>query len=253
MIDDAELTAWSARFSGVASEQILRDHLLSHLLAGLRQPPEDFAFIGGTALTRTALPDSRLSEDIDLLVASPTGSLPWVERVVAHPELLREYPELSLTWTRRAGDLFEAAINHPGRASARLQLVRRQRSHDALEYESKTVELRYSDLPESVELVVPTAASFAAMKGMAFHDRHAPRDLFDLSGLARAGLLSRDADQLMRRATNHGFIAIEFERLNRALVGAWETELAHQTGALPSARSCADDVLRAIGSWDGEA
>jgi predicted nucleotidyltransferase len=45
--------------------------------------------------------------------------------------------------------------------------------------------LRYSDLPESAELRVPTPSGFAAMKLMAWFDRHTPRDLYDLAALDR--------------------------------------------------------------------
>lgn len=55
---------------GVADEQIDRDHLISHLLAGLSasRVRDRITFIGGTALSRSFLPDVRLSEDIDLIV-----------------------------------------------------------------------------------------------------------------------------------------------------------------------------------------
>lgn len=53
---------------GVATEQVERDHLISHLLAFLSRDFGDrIHFIGGTALARTYLPDGRLSEDIDLI------------------------------------------------------------------------------------------------------------------------------------------------------------------------------------------
>ena len=53
---------------GVATEQVERDHLISHLLAFLSRDFGDrIHFIGGTALARTHLPDGRLSEDIDLI------------------------------------------------------------------------------------------------------------------------------------------------------------------------------------------
>src|SRR5262245_28104247 len=53
---------------GVATEQVERDHLISHLLGLLsREFGDRVHFIGGTALARTHLPDGRLSEDIDLI------------------------------------------------------------------------------------------------------------------------------------------------------------------------------------------
>lgn len=53
---------------GVATEQVERDHLISHLLAFLSRDFGDrIHFIGGTALARTHLPNGRLSEDVDLV------------------------------------------------------------------------------------------------------------------------------------------------------------------------------------------
>ncbi|MBU1227044.1 MAG: hypothetical protein KJ698_07530 [Actinobacteria bacterium] len=43
--------------------------------------------------------------------------------------------------------------------------------------------MRYSDLPPTAEIVVPTAESFTAMKLVAYEDRFAPHDLFDLGSL----------------------------------------------------------------------
>jgi hypothetical protein len=53
---------------GVSTEQVERDHLISHVLAFLSTNVGDqVQFIGGTALARTHLPAGRLSEDIDLI------------------------------------------------------------------------------------------------------------------------------------------------------------------------------------------
>lgn len=53
----------------MSPEQVERDHMISHMLAGIARSPirDDVVFFGGTALSRTYLPDLRLSEDIDLL------------------------------------------------------------------------------------------------------------------------------------------------------------------------------------------
>ena len=66
-MNDNERDLVAAQF-GVATEQVERDHLISHLLAFLSSAVEDRVhFIGGTALARTHLPDGRLSEDNDLI------------------------------------------------------------------------------------------------------------------------------------------------------------------------------------------
>lgn len=58
---------------GVSSEQVDRDHAISHVLAALSSSDlrDHLVFFGGTALTRTFLPRFRLREDIDLLTELP--------------------------------------------------------------------------------------------------------------------------------------------------------------------------------------
>ena len=69
MLQPDELANTAAAF-GVADEQVRRDHLISHVLAGLADLELPVVFFGGTALGRTHLinPEggARLSEDIDL-------------------------------------------------------------------------------------------------------------------------------------------------------------------------------------------
>ena len=63
-----EWAAVAERF-GVDMEQVRRDHLISHLLGAIAAEvsSDDVVFFGGTALSRTYLTHSRLSEDIDLI------------------------------------------------------------------------------------------------------------------------------------------------------------------------------------------
>jgi hypothetical protein len=61
---------------GVATEQVERDHLISHLLAFLSRDFGDrIHFIGGTALAPTHLPNGRLNEDIDLIAVGDRTSV----------------------------------------------------------------------------------------------------------------------------------------------------------------------------------
>jgi predicted nucleotidyltransferase component of viral defense system len=57
-LDPAEAAAVRDRF-GVADSQVLRDHAISHVLAALSAAgrADALLFIGGTALSRTHLPD----------------------------------------------------------------------------------------------------------------------------------------------------------------------------------------------------
>lgn len=59
---------------GVDLDQARRDHVISHILASIsRRAPRRFIFYGGTALSRTWLPDARLSEDVDPVPSSSSS------------------------------------------------------------------------------------------------------------------------------------------------------------------------------------
>lgn len=199
MIDRAEIEAVAGRF-GAPGTHIIRDHLISHVPAAIADWPDNkrVTFFGGTALCRTWLPDLRLFEDIDLLVDSPTDG----EGLRAHisRRLRREFPNLAWTrlgsqhqvetWTLAADDL-----------EVKVQLAQWGHGWRANPIVTEAVRLRYSDLPEAAELRVPTASGFAAMKLMAWFDRHTPRDRYDLAALADAATLERTSPA---RSPRHG-------------------------------------------------
>ena len=110
------------------------------------------------------------------------------------------------------------------------------------------MQLRYPDLPATQTLQCPTLTTFAAMKLAAWSDRNAPRDLFDLAGLAALGVL-RDPEvhRIFREKVGVGVVASEFQRVPRVTADAWATELAAQVGSLPAADACLRDVRRALG------
>lgn len=67
VLDARERAEVALRF-GVAEEQVVRDHAISHALAAMAgASSDDLVFFGGTALARTHLTGLRLSEDIDLI------------------------------------------------------------------------------------------------------------------------------------------------------------------------------------------
>lgn len=96
MLDQPELSLWEARF-GVAPEQIRKDHLISHLLAGVARGTvaERAVFFGGTALARTHLGDRRISEDIDLW-AAPAQEVFAILADELPRHVRREYPGLRI-------------------------------------------------------------------------------------------------------------------------------------------------------------
>jgi Nucleotidyl transferase AbiEii toxin, Type IV TA system len=186
---------------GVSLPQVRRDHLISHLLAALSAHAADqVVFFGGTALSRTFAPDGRLSEDIDLIA---TGQRRDVATLVQERLLRgtrREFPGLRweplLTAVR---DVEPANLTTPDGLTVRVQLLR---ADGYPPWPTTTLPLvqRYSDAPPAT-LTVPTATAFAAAKTVAWIDRAACRDLFDLWLLAQAGSVSGEAARLF---TQHG-------------------------------------------------
>ncbi len=195
MLAADELRRVAAQF-GVDDYQVRRDHLVSHLLAAIASVAgADVVFFGGTALARTHLPDGRLSEDVDLIALDRRH--PVAERLTdSVPQALRrEFP--NLTWDRAltaGADTDASMLRSPDGLAVRVQLL----SHVAYPpWPTENVELaqRYSDAP-AAGLSVLTSAAFVAAKTIAWQDRAAPRDLWDLWALAEQGLVTADAADL---------------------------------------------------------
>ncbi|MEZ5378647.1 MAG: nucleotidyl transferase AbiEii/AbiGii toxin family protein [Acidimicrobiales bacterium] len=244
MIDRTEIEAVAGRF-GAPDTQIIRDHLISHVLAAIADWPDRdrVTFFGGTALCRTWLPDLRLSEDIDLLLGSPTDG----DGLRAHitRRLRREFPNLTWTglgsqhqvetWALAADDL-----------EVKVQFARRP-EWQTIPVAIEPVQLRYSDLSPSVHLRVPTPSGFAAMKLMAWFDRHTPRDLYDLAALADAGHIDETAVTLVRPIAGFTPGAANLERsVPRSVASSWQTELGHQASDLDSPDDCLARVRAAL-------
>jgi Nucleotidyl transferase AbiEii toxin, Type IV TA system len=238
MLDPRDLRATAATF-GVAEAQVRRDHLIGHTLAALADLDiPDLVFLGGTALSWTHLSQGRLSEDVDLMAPERRSAASTVERQIPR-RLRREFPGSS--WDPGLLDvrsISPARLVTPDELVVRIQLLDagRQGWHE-MPTERRTLVHRYRDVPETV-LRVPTLAAFAAMKTLAWIDRHAARDLYDLAGLATIGALTPEAADLFAHATGRPLAAHDFARLP----ADWDTALRHQTGNLPSARECLDAV-----------
>ncbi|WP_024800529.1 nucleotidyl transferase AbiEii/AbiGii toxin family protein [Nocardia sp. BMG51109] len=195
-IDERDSVA--TRF-GVSPEQVERDHLISHLLAAISKRFGDrLHFIGGTALARTHLVNGRLSEDIDLvaldnrtaLAAELDTALP---RSVARSHGRLEWaPSLS-----NVPDTGGATLRTASGMSVKIQLLS-ARGRTVWPAELRGLEQRYSDAPPA-ELFVPTLPAFVAGKTATWHDRHAPRDLWDLWALNDIGAIDAAAGAWYRR------------------------------------------------------
>jgi predicted nucleotidyltransferase component of viral defense system len=228
MLDPAEAAAVAEEF-GVTDEQVRRDHLLSHLLAVLSsQLPDAVVFFGGTALARTHLPHGRLSEDLDLYALPRRADVVAdVEKVLADG-VRREYGRL--TWDpplASVRDVDPAVLRAADGLTVRVQLLD-PAHYPAWPTERRTLVQRYSDAPPAT-LAVPTPAAFAAAKTAAWHDRHAPRDLYDLWGLARLGLLDMAAAELFVRLGPTGRAPQLWMFTDPPPSHSWATELGGQT------------------------
>lgn len=232
---------------GAKESQVSRDHAISHVLAGLQQINTEFVFFGGTALSRTFLTTGRLSEDIDLYSPDRRALCRELDDL---PKLVKEeFPRAvwnimpSQTVDPRSSLLIcEASIQ------IKVQVVD-SRSRDWQLIPTKMIDIhqRYSDVPNT-QIIVPTFDGFVAMKVLAWFDRGAPRDLFDLEGLSRLGAVSTVVGDLVEKL--RGF-RLTKQMLNRKVSGLWQEELTHQTRLTVSEEECLSRVLDWWGTSQG--
>jgi Nucleotidyl transferase AbiEii toxin, Type IV TA system len=94
---------------------------------------------------------------------------------------------------------------------------------------------------------VPTPAAFVAMKLIAWEDRHAPRDLFDLRELALRAYFTPEVAPLVRAITGYTPSGATLgTRVPLGVERAWGAELGHQLSALPDPRTCLEMVRLAL-------
>ena len=118
---------------------------------------------------------------------------------------------------------------------------------DRIPTELTAVDLRYSDLPESVSLHVPTAEGFAAMKLMAWQQRQAPRDLYDLAALADIGALTEFAIGLTQEVTGARIDARAIDHdLPPSVSSQWSNQLSHQMETVLTPEECLRRVVAAL-------
>jgi predicted nucleotidyltransferase component of viral defense system len=214
---------------GVAEEQVRRDHLISHLLGALSlSHADDLVFFGGTALARTHLPAGRLSEDLDLFALPDRASVVHaVERTLADG-VRREFGRL--TWQpalSAIGGTDSATVRSGDGLSVRVQL--RDPAHfPRWPTERRMLLQRYTDAP-AASLTVPTLPAFVAAKTVAWHDRRAPRDLYDLWGLWQIGAITEVAAALFVRLGPTGAPPSPWMFDREPLPLDWERQLGAQT------------------------
>ncbi len=239
-LDLDEMTAVASAF-GVAEQQVLRDHLISHLLAALaREVADDLVFIGGTALARSHLPQGRLSEDIDLVARVPRSALAQRLDALLPRAAPRHVGRLRWQVPLAAGSRHSAVLVGEADVSVRIQLL--PPGHfSTWPFEWKDLHQRYSD-PGPARLQIPTLPAFAAWKTATWAGRGAPRDLWDLHALSRLGAIDEQAADLYRclGPTNALPDSWVFDRLPQS--ERWEADLAGQTRLTLTAGEAAREV-----------
>ncbi|MEO7979797.1 MAG: nucleotidyl transferase AbiEii/AbiGii toxin family protein [Sporichthyaceae bacterium] len=249
MLDPAEAAAVAEQF-GVTDEQVRRDHLLSQLLAVLAQRLSDtVVFFGGTALARTHLPDGRLSEDLDLLAVTQRAEIVDDVQAALATGMLREYGRL--TWDpplSAVKDTVPAVLRTHDGLTVRVQLLG-PTGQPAWPTERRPLHQRYSDAPPA-NLAVPVRPAFAASKTAAWHDRHAPRDLYDLWGLSALGALDADAAELFARLGPTGHPPRPWMFRDPPAAADWTTQLGGQTRIAVGAAAALDVVRKAWAAVD---
>jgi predicted nucleotidyltransferase component of viral defense system len=236
---------------GVATEQVIRDHAISHVLGALSDMDgaDDLIFFGGTALSRTFLPTLRLSEDIDLIARGNRTDLAHRIQDAVAARLRRSHGEV--TWTpsladRKGADA--AVLRISDTVLIRVQLLSAE-GYPAWPTEQRALIQRYTDAPAAT-LTTLTAPAFVANKTAAWADRHAPRDLYDLWALGEHGHIDTEAADLFRRYGQGG--NPETWLTEPPTDEAWQAALAHQGHVRISATDALAEVKQMWRSATGD-
>lgn len=157
---------------------------------------------GGTALARTHLPDLRLSEDIDLIALGRRSDAARMTTAAVTARLRRSHGDIS--WrpplTRTSGS-DPATMIIDGRIPIQIQLLA-SAGQPSWPTVLSPLEQRYSDAAPA-QLRTLTPAAFVAAKTMAWVDRAAPRDLYDLWAMRNLNMINSEAAELYRRLGPH--------------------------------------------------
>ncbi len=258
MIGVDEVKDYATLF-GTPVESVLKDHAISHVLHGLSQVISDsekasVVFYGGTALNRTLLHDFRLSEDIDLIVESYPE---WIETMksVVQDYMRNEFPDAH--WEREStyDGVWTVHLVCTQNTEVQVQCVKPRARWEYYKPHLVTapVKLRYSDLPESAEFMVPNSDAFVAMKLCAWIDRYTPRDLADLAELANHGYITRSALDLARDVYGIPFTTSTLGRTFPPRVEReWESALTHQAAAMRTMQESYDKLIAAVQKIEDE-
>jgi len=244
VVTDAERQGAREVF-GADDAQIVRDHVISHALAAIaRDLPDDVLFFGGTALARAYLPEGRLSEDIDLIAVGPRSHVAAALVDSLTRRLAREFGRPSFQPALlKARPTQGVSVSFPSGPRVQLQLLP-SGHYPSWPFERRPLFQRYADA-DPAALLVPTLPAFAAWKTIAFMDRRAARDLWDLAALAGIGAFDRTAAELFAafgpftsRPSASTLPVAPAEEI-------WERDLAHQTHLMWTAVEARSSVVQA--------
>jgi len=231
---------------GVDLEQVRRDHVISHVLGSISRRAQDrFIFYGGTALSRTWLPDARLSEDVDLMVIGRRRE--GADALVRAIDADVAKPFLGVQWSkdpRDARDAEAVMLTTGTGAVIKFQLVDTN-GRPAWPTALASILQRYPDAPAAT-LLVPTPDAAVAMKLSAWFDRRAERDLFDLWAMANRGLVTPGAITLFRKHGPSSRPPSPDVFQPPPSETAWRAALGHQTILDVTAGEAADVVMAAV-------
>ena len=186
----------------------------------------------------------RLSEDIDLItVADRRSTAGRIEAAVARA-LRRTHG--SVEWRPRLADVQQtepAVVVTATGLTVRVQLLT---AAGYPPWPSRKVRLiqRYQDAAPA-ELATYTPQAFAASKLVAWLDRRAPRDLYDMWALARAAYLDPEAVRLFGAYGPTGGPPAEWMFRDGPGPGQWRDALGHQGRIAVDPQEALDAVGRA--------
>ena len=225
ILDDGEREQIEATF-GVDSEQVARDHVISHALAAISSlSTDDVVFFGGTALSRTYLTELRLSEDIDLIALGDRSAIAdEIEEAVTR-QLRRSFGTVTFTPRLRETRHPHPSVMQVGDVRVQIQLLSSE-GYPQWPTEIVDIEQRYSDAPPA-RLRVLTPAAFVASTLSSWNYREAPRDLYDRWALAEAGYIDATASEVFGRWGPYTRASqVSFAHLPSA--AEWTASLDHQ-------------------------
>lgn len=259
-----------AQFKTIALEKrvppptVIKDYLLTWLLAGLSESPlfGKMWFTGGTALKKVYYEDYRFSEDIDLFTPGPCASRQMTQELT---EVLEwTYNERGISFGSegpfRINDRYEYRIiddyfYSTGMIPDRQPLLIDIACFDPeflYEPQEKALIIEYQDITDAkrtINFLVPSILDILIRKMFAVQDRKEPRDLYDVAAILTRENLSFGQVLEFYCRRFHPISKETFLREIKSpmLEKSWKIRLSHQVPGLPPFDKVIDDLSAIIG------